>query len=123
MPINVVVADDDLDICELLGIIFRKAGFVVHSAIDGQQALDEIELRCPDVVVLDVIMPKLSGIEVLKQMRKLDHLRDIPVILVSARGQDTEIDVDEYLNPFEFMIKPFKSLELVQLVKDITNYR
>ena len=77
MALRVVVADDDLDICELLDISFRKAGFRVRTAIDGLQAFDEIELERPDVVILDVVMPKLSGIEVVKMMRKCKKAKNL----------------------------------------------
>jgi DNA-binding response OmpR family regulator len=119
MALRVVVADDDLDICELLDISFRKAGFRVRTAIDGLQAFDEIELERPDVVVLDVVMPKLSGIEVVKMMRKNDDLREIPAILVSARGQDLEFDFDLEVDRVEFVVKPFNLQELVLLVKEM----
>ncbi len=119
MALRVVVADDDLDICELLDISFRKAGFRVRTAIDGLQAFDEIELERPDVVILDVVMPKLSGIEVVKMMRKNDDLREIPAILVSARGQDLEFDFDLEVDRVEFVVKPFNLQELVLLVKEM----
>jgi two-component system response regulator ResD len=115
----VVIADDDLDICELLDISFRKAGFTVRTAIDGLQAFDEIEEERPDVVVLDVVMPKLSGIEVVKMMRLNDDLREIPAILVSARGHDLEFDFDLEIDRVEFVVKPFNLQELVELVKEM----
>jgi two-component system phosphate regulon response regulator PhoB len=116
---KIVVADDDLDICELLDISFRKAGFTVRTAIDGMQAFDEIMQERPDVVVLDVVMPKISGVDVVKMMRKDDLLRDIPAILVSARGQDLEFDFDLDVDRVEFVVKPFNLQELVQLVRAI----
>lgn len=114
-----VVADDDLDICELLDISFRKAGFTVRTAIDGMQAFDQIARERPDVVVLDVVMPKLTGVDVVKMMRKDDDLRDIPAILVSARGQDLEFDFDLDVDRVEFVVKPFNLQDLVRLVKEI----
>jgi len=119
VSIKVVVADDDLDICELLDISFRKAGFTVRTAIDGMQAFDEIMQVRPDVVVLDVVMPKISGVDVVKMMRKDDDLRDIPAILVSARGQDLEFDFDLDVDRVEFVVKPFNLQDLVRLVKEI----
>lgn len=119
MSINIVVADDDLDICELLDITFRKAGFTVRTAIDGMQAFDAIMQERPDVVVLDVVMPKLTGIEVVKMMRKDDDLRETPAVLVSARGQDLEFDFDLEVDRVDFVVKPFNLQELVQLVKEI----
>lgn len=119
MSINIVVADDDLDICELLDISFRKAGFTVRTAIDGVQAYDEIVQVRPDVVVLDVVMPKISGIDVVKMMRDVDALRNIPAILVSARGQDLEFDFDIEIDRVEFVVKPFNLQDLVRLVKEI----
>jgi DNA-binding response OmpR family regulator len=119
VSIKVVVADDDLDICELLDISFRKAGFTVRTAIDGMQAFDVIMQERPDVVVLDVVMPKLSGIDVVKMMRKDDDLREIPAILVSARGQDLEFDFDLEVDQVDFVVKPFNLQELVQLVRAI----
>ena len=73
----------------------------------------------PDVVILDVVMPKLSGIEVVKMMRKNDDLREIPAILVSARGQDLEFDFDLEVDRVEFVVKPFNLQELVLLVKEM----
>jgi len=119
VSLKVVIADDDLDICELLDISFRKAGFTVRTAIDGLQAFDEIEEERPDVVVLDVVMPKLSGIEVVKMMRLNDDLREIPAILVSARGHDLEFDFDLEIDRVEFVVKPFNLQELVELVKEM----
>ena len=119
MPLKIVVADDDLDICELLDISFRKAGFNVRTAIDGMQAFDEIMQVRPDVVVLDVVMPKISGVDVVKMMRKDDVLRDIPAILVSARGQDLEFDFDLDVDRVDFVVKPFNLQDLVRLVKEI----
>lgn len=122
MSINIVVADDDLDICELLDISFRKAGFTVRTAIDGVQAYDEIVQERPDVVVLDVVMPKISGIDVVKMMRKVDVLQNIPAILVSARGQDLEFDFDLEIDRVEFVVKPFNLQDLVRLVKEIVAF-
>ena len=119
MSLKIVVADDDLDICELLDISFRKAGFTVRTAIDGMQAFDEIVQERPDIVVLDVVMPNMSGVDVVKMMRKDDDLREIPAILVSARGQDLEFDFDLEVDRVEFVVKPFNLQELVQLVKEI----
>jgi len=119
MSLKIVVADDYLDICELLDISFRKAGFTVRTAIDGMQAFDEIVQERPDIVVLDVVMPKMSGVDVVKMMRKDDDLREIPAILVSARGQDLEFDFDLEVDRVEFVVKPFNLQELVQLVKEI----
>ncbi|MEN9745836.1 MAG: hypothetical protein RL729_308 [Actinomycetota bacterium] len=119
MSLKIVVADDDLDICELLDISFRKAGFTVQTAIDGMQAFDQISQERPDVVVLDVVMPKISGVDVVKMMRKDDDLREIPAILVSARGQDLEFDFDLEVDRVEFVVKPFNLQDLVRLVKEI----
>jgi len=119
VPLKIVVADDDLDICELLDISFRKAGFNVRTAIDGMQAFDEIMQVRPDVVVLDVVMPKISGVDVVKMMRKDGVLRDIPAILVSARGQDLEFDFDLDVDRVDFVVKPFNLQDLVRLVKEI----
>jgi DNA-binding response OmpR family regulator len=119
MSLKIVVADDDLDICELLDISFRKAGFTVQTAIDGMQAFDQISQERPDVVVLDVVMPKISGVDVVKMMRKDDDLREIPAILVSARGQDLEFDFDLDVDRVEFVVKPFNLQDLVRLVKEI----
>ena len=121
MPIKVVVADDDLYICELLDISFRKAGFIVRTAIDGVQAFDQIAHERPDVVVLDVVMPKISGVDVVKMMRKDDELRLIPAILVSARGQDLEFDFDLETDRVEFVVKPFNLQDLVRLVNEIVS--
>jgi DNA-binding response OmpR family regulator len=115
----IVVADDDLDICELLDSCFGQAGFDVHTTVDGMKALALIRDIHPDVVLLDVVMPLMSGTEVLRQLKLDSTISNIPVILFSAKTIHTEGDEADVLGVAAFIAKPFNLRNLVALVEKI----
>lgn len=87
---KILLVDDEQDILDLLSYNFKKLGYDVHTAQDGFEGITEVELFQPDVIVSDILMPKLSGIKMCRQLKADDRFKNIPIIFLSASN-------DEYL--------------------------
>jgi DNA-binding response OmpR family regulator len=120
---TVLVADDDEDILELVAFRLERAGYEVITAGDGRQALAAIQEHLPDLAVLDVMMPGLSGYEVTQRMRGDDATRDIPVILLTARVQEADVARGFEAGADDYMRKPFSPRELRSRVEAIFTRR
>jgi DNA-binding response OmpR family regulator len=115
----VLCADDDEDILALVSLRLQRAGFDVATAPDGEAAVAIARERRPAVAVLDVMMPKRTGLEVLMELRSDDALRDTKVILLSARVQESDVARGLEAGADAYMAKPFKALELVTKVREL----
>jgi DNA-binding response OmpR family regulator len=115
----VLCADDDEDILSLVSLRLERAGFRVLRATDGDSAVEAARAHRPDVVVLDVMMPKRTGYEVLAELRRDAALRDLKVILLSARVQQTDVDRGYDAGADAYLPKPFKAPELVAAVEEL----
>lgn len=113
---TVLVVDDDPKIRELLDLYFAREGFVVEQAADGGEALVKIEHCQPNLVVLDIMMPVLDGLEVCRQVRKTSH---VPIIMLTARIEDEDRIMGLELGADDYMGKPFNPRELVARVKAV----
>jgi DNA-binding response OmpR family regulator len=113
----VLVADDEEDILVLVSFRLDRAGCDVVTATNGREALDLILERRPDIAVLDVRMPKLTGIEVVRQVRATSTVSDTPVILLSAGVQEESISQGLEAGANEYMKKPFSPDELAARVE------
>ena len=114
--VQVVVADDDVDIRDLVELKLTQAGYEVRAAANGVEALDDIRRDPPQLAVLDVMMPGLSGIDVLREIRADDTLKDVRVVLLTARSRDTDVDMGFSTGADDYLIKPFSPRELVHRV-------
>jgi DNA-binding response OmpR family regulator len=110
---RILVADDEKDIRSVLALYLENAGYAVVEAVDGQQALDVLEAQPIDLCLLDIMMPKLDGYQVLKHVRQTS---DVPVIVISAKGQDPEKILGLNLGADDYLVKPFNPLEAVARV-------
>jgi DNA-binding response OmpR family regulator len=120
MPAPVVlVVEDDPTILQLLDVNFEMEGFVVLRAEDGEQGLALAVESSPDVVVSDVMMPKMSGIELVQAMRANDSTRSIPVILLSAKAQGTDVRNGLDAGADDYVTKPFEPLDLIDRVNAV----
>jgi len=115
----IVVADDELDILSLVSYRLRKAGYEVLAAHDGEEALRLICDCSPDIVLLDVKMPKLTGIDVLKRVRTNEAVRDVPVILLSAGVEEEPVARGFEAGADEYVRKPFSPEELIERVQEV----
>jgi DNA-binding response OmpR family regulator len=118
-PIDVLVADDDDDIRALVEFKLSQAGYQVRSFADGAAALEEMRRRRPDLAVLDVMMPGLSGIDVLRAVREDERLSSLKVILLTARARDVDVDEGFSSGADDYVIKPFSPRELVHRVAGV----
>jgi DNA-binding response OmpR family regulator len=113
---RILVADDDRDIRDLVTYKLGQAGFRVHAVDDGTAALAAIEGDPPDLAVLDVMMPGLSGIDVLRKVRETERTRGVRVILLTARSRDADVDAGFATGADDYIIKPFSPRELLHRV-------
>jgi DNA-binding response OmpR family regulator len=115
----VLVADDDPDILQLVTFQMERAGYQVVRAADGEEALRLARELEPDLAVLDVMMPKLTGYDVTRKLREEDATRDIPVILLTARVQEADVEEGFEAGADDYLTKPFSPQELLERVEAI----
>ncbi|HEX9378085.1 MAG TPA: response regulator [Gaiellaceae bacterium] len=108
----VLVADDEEDIRALVAFRLKRAGYEVITAADGEEALLLATTRLPDLVVLDMMMPKATGLEVTHSMREHDATKDIPVILLTARAQEGDVARGFAAGADDYVKKPFSPQDL-----------
>ncbi len=114
---TILVVDDEPRIVELAGLYLRNDGYSVLSAHDGLSALRMIEERRPDLVVLDIMLPKMDGWEVCRRLRQGNN--NVPIIMLTARGEDVDRIVGLELGADDYVVKPFNPRELVARVKAV----
>ena len=117
--VTVLVVDDDPVIMRLLEVNFEMEGYRVVTATDGAQALERIERERPDLVVCDIMMPVVNGLEVVERLRQSDDAvsRRLPVILLSAKAQASEVQKGLDVGADDYITKPFDPLELIERVQ------
>jgi CheY-like chemotaxis protein len=118
MP-KILVAEDERDIRELIGFTLRYAGFEVELAINGTEAVEKAAAVQPDLIMLDVRMPKMTGYEACRLLKDDPATAEIPVVFLSAKGQEIEIEQGLASGALEYIVKPFAPDELANQVKDI----
>jgi two-component system alkaline phosphatase synthesis response regulator PhoP len=116
---KILIAEDEKDIRELVVFSLTFAGFEVIAAVDGQDALEKAIQVKPDLIMMDVRMPRMTGYEACARMKEIDELKDVPVVILSAKGQESEIQTGLNAGAYEYILKPFAPDELIQRVKKI----
>ena len=116
---KILIAEDEKDIRELIVFSLQFAGFEVVPAVDGQDAVEKAQEVEPDLIMMDVRMPRMTGYEACAKMKTIDAIKDIPVVILSAKGQESEIQTGLNAGAYEYILKPFAPDELIQRVKDI----
>lgn len=114
---RILIADDTPQILELLKRILIKAGFEVETAVDGMDALDKVLIFNPDLMFLDIMMPRVHGIDVLKQLKENSSTSHIGVIMCSARNFKSDSEQAQELGAFDFLVKPFEKEQVLALVE------
>jgi len=113
---KILVADDDKNICELLRLYLEKEGYTVVLANDGEEALAKFGAESPDILLLDVMMPKLDGWQVCREIRKKSEL---PIIMVTAKGETFDKVLGLELGADDYVVKPFDAKEIVARIKAV----
>jgi two-component system alkaline phosphatase synthesis response regulator PhoP len=116
---KILVAEDEPDIRDLIAITLRYAGYEVIEAIDGKEAVEKALVELPDLILLDVRMPNMNGYQACNLLKADDSTQEIPVIFLSARGQEAEIKRGLELGAEEYILKPFAPDELYRRVGSI----
>ncbi len=116
---KVLIADDEPNIVISLEFLMKREGYEVIVARDGQEALDLMAREKPDLVLLDVMMPRKTGFEVCQSVRASEELRQTRILMLTARGRETGVAKGLALGADAYMTKPFSTRELVQKVADI----
>ena len=119
----VLVADDEEDIRALVAFRLRRAGYDVITAADGAEALTLATTRLPDLIVLDMMMPKATGLEVTRSLREQDSTKDIPVILLTARAQEADVASGFAAGADDYVKKPFSPMDLQLRVQALLERR
>ncbi len=116
---KILIAEDERDIRELVNFSLQFGGFTVVQAANGAEAVTQAQKELPDLILMDVRMPKMTGYEACRQMKSMPELRDIPVVFLSAKGQETEIQTGLEAGAEEYILKPFAPDELVKQVQAV----
>src|SRR3990170_7308101 len=119
MKQTILVVDDENDILTLLKYNLEKAGFKVLSSQDGPEAINTAAKEKPDLIVLDIMLPSMEGTEVCRILKGRDGTRDIPIIMLTAKGEEIDRIVGFELGADDYIIKPFSPRELVLRVKAV----
>ena len=117
VPATVLIADDEPNILISLEFLLKRAGYQVSLARDGQQALEAIERERPALVLLDVIMPLKTGFEVCQAVRADDRLAATRILMLTAKGRDTDVAKGLALGADAYVTKPFSTKDLLQQVQ------
>ena len=116
---RILIAEDEPDIRELVAFVLRFAGHEVTATSNGEDALQQATLIIPDIIIMDVRMPRMTGYEACRAMKKDMALKDIPVVFLSAKGQDSEIQTGLEVGAEEYLLKPFAPDQLTERVRTI----
>lgn len=116
---NILVAEDERDIRELINFTLSFAGHSVSQATNGEEAVQMAQDIKPDLIMMDVRMPKMTGYEACRRMKETDSIKDIPVIFLSAKGQEDEVKTGIEAGAIAYILKPFAPDELTQQITEI----
>ena len=123
IPSKILIADDNHQNCELLDAYLADEGFQIEMAYDGQQTLDAVAKSQPDVILLDIMMPKMSGYEVCQRLKADPKTHNISIIMVTALAEMGDIEKAVNAGANDFLTKPVNKLELTTRVKTLLELR
>ena len=116
---RILIAEDEPDIRELVAFTLRFAGHEVTTTMNGEEAYHKAQELIPDLIMMDVRMPRMTGYDACRAMKQIPSLKDIPVVFLSAKGQDAESQTGLDAGAEEYLLKPFAPDQLVERVKAI----
>jgi two-component system alkaline phosphatase synthesis response regulator PhoP len=116
---KILIAEDERDIRDLVAFTLRFAGYEVVAASNGEEAVQLALREIPDLILMDVRMPRMTGYEACQQIKKEPTIQNIPVVFLSAKGQDAEIQTGLDAGAAEYMLKPFAPDQLTEKVRSL----
>lgn len=116
---KILIAEDEHDIRELITFTLTFAGYEVVATKDGQEAFEKVPEEKPDLILLDVRMPRMTGFEACRALKAEESTKEIPVVFLSAKGQDAEVQEGLDAGAIEYLLKPFAPNELIDRINEI----
>ncbi|MBE2220233.1 MAG: response regulator [Anaerolineae bacterium] len=116
---KILIAEDDQDIRELVVLTLQFNGFDVTSVENGALAVEAAQGNKFDLILMDVRMPKMTGYEACRRLKEIDSTKDVPVIFLSAKGQETEIQTGLSVGASQYILKPFAPDELISTINSV----
>ncbi|WP_108861793.1 response regulator transcription factor [Ruegeria sp. Alg231-54] len=119
MSRKVLLIEDEPNIAEAIRFLLTREGWHVETHAEGSDAIEVIQGANPDLVILDVMLPGKSGMEILRNLRQLEGMQHLPVLMLTARGQSRDREMAENAGVSRFMTKPFSNAEVLTAVRDL----
>ena len=116
---KIVVIEDEADILEVIEYSLKKEGFEFNSSLDGEKGLALAKKEIPDLVLLDLMLPSLDGIEICRKLKADSITRPIPIIMVTAKGEESDIDLGLGIGADDYVVKPYSPRELIARIKSV----
>lgn len=120
---RILIAEDDKDIRDLVVLTLQFSGFDVDAAEDGAAAVEKADAATTpyDIILMDVRMPRMTGYEACRRLKEMEHTKEIPIIFLSAKGQEAEIQTGIDAGASDYILKPFSPDALVNTIKKVLN--
>ncbi|GAB4478532.1 MAG: hypothetical protein Kow00124_23030 [Anaerolineae bacterium] len=119
MSQTVLVVDDEVGALTLIGIMLERGNFEVLKASNAYKALEILKSQIPDLMILDVMMPGMDGIELCRQIRQMDSTRDVPVLILSARGDAESVEEGLSAGANDYLCKPILHHDLITKIREV----
>jgi len=119
MTKSILIVEDEADILQLIDWHLRSEGYTTYTATDGNKGLDKAEAKIPDLILLDLILPGMDGLEVCKSLKKNSKTQNIPVVMLTAKGEEVDRIVGFELGADDYIVKPFSPRELILRIRAI----
>jgi two-component system phosphate regulon response regulator PhoB len=119
MSHRILIVEDDEDICEILRYNLEREGFTVAATATGEDGLAHAREQLPDLILLDLMLPGIQGLEVCRRLRRLESTANVPLIIVSAKGEEADVVAGLEMGADDFVTKPFSPRELVARVRSV----
>jgi DNA-binding response OmpR family regulator len=116
---KILIAEDERDIRDLIEFTLKYAGYEVVKAANGAEAVELASTVKPDLILLDVRMPRMTGYEACRTLKGMDGMKDVPIVFLSAKGQQSEMESGMDAGAYDYILKPFAPDELNRRVKEI----
>ncbi len=115
---KILIVDDEADIIEILQFVLEANGYECVTAMDGEEGLKLAREISPDLIILDVMMPKINGYKISRLLKYDNKYKDIPILMITARSQDEDKLIGEETGADEYITKPFKVDNVLEIVKN-----
>lgn len=118
---KILIVEDEESLLKLESILLSSKGYSVVGVMDGKSALEEVETNRPDLVVLDIMLPEMDGFEVCRRIKDNPETRDIPVVMLTAKKSNADVERGKQSGAEAYITKPFKSAKVIEVIEGLFN--